>query len=181
MSISWSNRRLFLIAALSVTLAVSACGFQPVYKIGHDDAGRQGGSTLPLYGLFTPDTDHGRALAAALRGRWEKRSDAVFDVTVAIDENARDSQLDGRGVASRIELDYVLRATVRLGETNEKGDMRFTESKNFVLRHSESMARSPNGAADLTQRRDLARLAMQSLAERLVLKLSQQMPQEVAP
>ena len=83
-------------------------------------------------------------------------------MTVAIDENARDSQLDGRGVASRIELDYVLRATVRLGETNEKGDMRFTESKNFVLRQAKAW-RSPSGAADLTQRRDLARLAMQSL------------------
>ena len=29
-----------------------------------------------------------------LRGRWEKRGDAAFDVTVTIDENARDSQLD---------------------------------------------------------------------------------------
>ena len=177
----WSNRRLYLIAALSVTLAVSACGFRPVYKISHDGASRQGGGILPLYALSVPDTDHGRALAAALRGRWEKRSDATFDVTVAIDENARDSQLDGRGVALRTELDYVLRATLRIGETNEKGDMRFTKSKNLVLRHSESMARSPSGAADLTQRRDLARLAMQSLAERLMLRLSQQMPQEGAP
>jgi len=174
LSISWSNRRFILIAALSVALAVSACGYQPVYKISNDGA-------LPLYALSVPETEHGRALAAALRGRWEKRDDAAFDVTVTIDENARDSQLDARGVASRIELDYILRATLRMGEANEKGEMRFTESKNFVLRHSESMARSASGAADLTQRRDLARLAMQSLAERLVLRLSQHLPQEVMP
>ena len=153
---------------------MSACGFQPVYKISNDGA-------LPLYALSVPETEHGRALAAALRGRWERRGDAAFDVTVTIDENARDSQLDERGVASRIEFDYILRATLRMREKNKRGVMRFTESKNFVLRHSESMARSASGAADLTQRRDLARLAMQSLAERLVLRLSQHLPQEVMP
>ena len=116
-----------------------------------------------------------------MRGRWQLKRDAAFDVTVIIDERARDSQLDARGVASRIDLDYILHATLRQRESDETGDVRFTESKSFVLRHSESMARSASGAADLTQRRDLARLAMQSLAERLVLRLSQHLPEEITP
>jgi hypothetical protein len=57
----------------------------------------------------------------------------------------------------------------------------FGQSKSFVLRHRESMARSDSGAADLTQQRDLARLAMQVLAERLIMRLSQEMAQEATP
>ena len=86
-----------------------------------------------------------------------------------------------RGVASRIEFDYVLRATLRMREKRCSALCALPRAKTFVLRHSESMARSASGAADLTQRRDLARLAMQSLAERLVLRLSQHLPQEVMP
>ena len=92
-----------------------------------------------------PETEHGRALAAALRGRWEKRDDAAFDVTVTIDENARDSQLDARGVASRIELIMAARH-IALGEATKRARCALP-SKNFVLRHSESMARSASGAA----------------------------------
>ena len=47
--------------------------------------------------------------------------------------------------------------------------------RKIALRHSESMTRSDSGAADLTQRRGLARLAMQALADRLVLRLSREM------
>jgi hypothetical protein len=133
-----------------------------------------------------PQSAQGRALAAALRGRWHKRADAAFDVTIMIEENARDSQLDARGVAARIELDYVLRATLRRRQPGHNGGSdgdgvtaRAGESQSFVLRHSETMARSDSGAADLTQRRDLARRAMQLLSERLILRLSQEMSQEM--
>ena len=136
---------------------------------------------IALVALAVPDTQNGRLLATALRGRWQARADAAFDVSVVLEETARNTQLDARGVAARIELDYVLRVTLRMRATPDESAASVGKSKSFVLRHSESMARSASGAADLTQRRDLARLAMQSLAERLVLRLSQHLPQEVMP
>lgn len=170
-----------MMAALWLSVIVSACGFQPIYKMAN-----AGSSAVPLYALSVPQSAQGRDLAAALRGRWHKRADAAFDVTIMIEENARDSQLNARGVAARIELDYVLRATLRRRQPNDKGDgdgvtARLGESQSFVLRHSETMARSDSGAADLTQRRDLARRAMQLLAERLIMRLSQENAQEATP
>lgn len=174
-----------MVAALWLSVIVSACGFQPLYKMTN-----AGGSAVPLYALSVPQSAQGRALAAALRGRWHKRADAAFDVTIMIEENARRTQVDEDGVERRIELDYVLRVMLRrrqpsrddaLGD-DAPGDAKttFGQSKSFVLRHRESMARSDSGAADLTQRRDLARRAMQLLAERLVLRLSQEMTKDVA-
>ena len=93
---------------------------------------------------------------------------------MVLEETARNTQLDARGVAARIELDYVLRVTLRMRATPDESAASVGQSKSFVLRHSESMARSDSGAADLTQQRNLARLAMQNLAERLILRLSQE-------
>ena len=166
-------------------VALSACGFRPIHKMTSADEG-----PLHLVALALPDTQNGRILASALRGRWQARADAAFDVTLALDENTRRTQVDASGVAQRIELDYVLRVTLRtrrpsrddaLGD-DASGDAKtaFGQSKSFVLRHRESMARSDSGAADLTQQRDLARLAMRVLAERLIMRLSQEMTKELA-
>lgn len=156
-------------------LTLSACGFQPVHKMTLADNG-----PVALVTLAVPDTQNGRILAGALRGRWQARADAAFDVSLALQEKARNTQLDGRGVAARIELDYLLRVTMRLRGATENGAAAFGQSKSFVLRHSESMARSDSGASDLSQQRNLARIAMQVLAERLVLRLSQEASQHAA-
>lgn len=132
---------------------------------------------LALVALAVPDTQDGRALAAALRGRWQARADAAFDVSIELEDSARDAQLNAEGVAARVELDYQLRVTLRARQGEGAGNTSLEQSKTFQLRHSESMARSESGAADLGQRRNLARLAMQNLAERLILRLSQEAQQ----
>lgn len=162
-------------------VTLSACGFRPIHKMTSADDG-----PLHLVALALPDTQNGRILASALRGRWQARADAALDVTLALDENSRRTQVDAEGVARRIELDYVLRVTLRMRQPRRDGlpsddKTAFGQSKSFVLRHRESMARSDSGAADLTQQRDLARLAMQVLAERLIMRLSQEMAQEATP
>ncbi len=168
MSIWWSNR--VIVSALLVgALTLSACGFRPIHKVTLAADG-----PIALVALAVPDTQNGRLLATALRGRWQARADAAFDVSVVLEETARNTQLDARGVAARIELDYVLRVTLRMRATPDESAASVGQSKGFVLRHSESMARSDSGAADLTQQRNLARLAMQNLAERLILRLSQE-------
>ena len=51
-----------------------------------------------------------------------------------------------RGVAARIELDYVLRVvTPRMRATPDESAASVGQSKSFALRHSESMARSGSG------------------------------------
>lgn len=114
--------------------------------------------------LALPDSDNGRLLARALDGRWQADAQATFELRIRIDETARETQLNAEGVAARIELDYVLHAEIY--------DRQNDSTAPVSLRHTANMERSDSGADDLSQRRNQARLAMQSLAERLLLNLS---------
>lgn len=153
---------------LAFGLALTACGFHPVYKV----SGQNYGNGVPvLAALAVPDSANGRALSAALRGRWQSADDALFAVRLTLSETARDGQFNAAGVPQRVDIEYQLGALItRMDDGEGRG-----QSTSFVLRHSESMTRSDSGAADLTQRRSLARLAMQALADRLVLRLSREM------
>lgn len=125
--------------------------------------GAQSG-VMRLSALALPDSDNGRLLARALDGRWQADAQAAFELRIRIDETARETQLNATGVAARIELDYILHAEIY--------DRQSDTTTPVSLRHTANMERSDSGADDLSQRRNQARLAMQSLAERLLLNLS---------
>jgi hypothetical protein len=105
-------------------------------------------------------------LAQALNGRWQADERALFDMRIELDGATRDSQLNEAGVGARIELSYRLRAELH---NRQDGTRRSIE-----LRHAANVARSGSGADDLAQKRNQARLAMQVLAEQLVMRLSRE-------
>lgn len=143
-----------------VSLALTACGFTPIYKINGD-----AGGAVRLAALAVPESENGRALATALRGRWVKDAAAGYELRLTIDETARDTQLDAQGIGAREEVSFVVRGALRGPDGR---------SKLFTLSEQASMAKTQSGADDLTQRRNLARLAMQSLADQLLLRLSRE-------
>jgi len=147
------------LAVLVSALFVSACGFTPIYKM---DGAR--GGVLHLAALVLPDSDNGRLLARALKGRWQRDRLAAFDIRISLEATARDTQLNEAGIGARIELSYVLRAELH---NRQDGTRRLID-----LSHAANVARSGSGADDLAQKRNQARLAMQLLAERLVMRLS---------
>ena len=119
---------------------------------------------LHFAALALPDSENGRLLARALSGHWQVDKAAVFDIRLSVEETARDTQLNQAGIGARIALAYVLRAELH---NRQDGTRRLIN-----LSHTANVARSGSGADDLTQMRNQARLAMQVLAERLVMRLS---------
>jgi hypothetical protein len=154
-------------AVLVFGVFLSACGFSPIYKM---DGAQNGG--MRFAALALPDSDNGRLLARALDGRWQADPQSQFSVTIRIDETARETQLNAEGVAARIELDYVLHAEIY--------DRQSDKTTPVSLRHAANIERSDSGADDLSQRRNQARLAMQSLGERLLLNLSRRHSRDAA-
>ena len=148
-----------------MSLLLSGCGFTPVHQTRPNSA-----PLITLTDMDMPDTQNGRYLADALRGRWQLDGAASHRLSISIEETVREVQLNAAGVAARLALTYEVQSVLHTRAT--------VSSKRFNFTHNESMARSNSGADDLTQKQNLSRLAMQNLAERLVMRLTQELARE---
>ena len=161
----WSFKRWRLGLLAGLALALTACGFVPVYQM------QAGPIKLRAIDINrAADTlahqQFERALRQALDdARAEISTDASQALALLLKIDKRNVQVDAQGLAQRIEIIVTAQAQLRRVESGLV--------TGFVISDRQTIAREASGADQLRDEQIAIELAAEQLAERLLLRVSQ--------
>lgn len=139
-----------------MAVMLAACGFTPIYE-------RQSGT--PSLRALTIDGPAAPALQQALAGRYQITPEALYAARIDSKINKRNLQIDGDGLAARIELTLSVKVQLIDGKAGE--------TRSVSASGSQTVARQDSGADQLRDETVAMELLAAQLADDVLVQIMQ--------
>lgn len=154
----FNGRRILLPISLMLSLAISACGFTPVYKYTGTE------NNLRLQSLSVTGTVIDRSMARELKRHISIGAPSKIGASIDVSRQVVEMQKDSDGIARRYAVTHTAKLSLQTGDQAELETFRLTQY----------MTRGDSAADELTQLRNLDDLASRDLTAQILAFMSLQ-------